>query len=378
MSRRNAIAAAAFAALAALASCTTGAGLAAQQAAAAEVAAARAAELAAERSALAPTAPYVVVLGTAQDGGLPHLGCEKECCKAARRDPARRRLVTSLLLCDPRDGRRWLFDCTPDLRAQMELARGHPATRVMEGARPPLFDGVFLTHAHMGHYGGLLELGREAYAVKGLATWVTPRFADYLRTNGPWRLMVEEGRLDLKELDPAAVVELAPDLHVRCFRVPHRDEFSDTVGFVIDGPNKDLLYLPDIDKWEAFDAWVPPDAAIQLGAGGAGGEDMAIGARANGGIRSIEQAIGAVDVALIDGCFFADGEIAGRSMKEIPHPFIAESIARFSQLPAAAREKVFFTHLNHTNAAATEDSAAWKSVIAAGMHVLDDGRTFGL
>ncbi len=332
--------------------------------------AANSATSATDSSAVAPApldeplpsdAPYVLVLGTAQDGGLPHLGCERGCCREARRDPTRARRVTSLLLCDPRDGRRWLFDCTPDLRAQMDAARGHPTTRVMEGPRPPLFDGIFLTHAHMGHYGGLLELGREAFAVKELPTFVTPRFADFLRTNGPWKLMVDEGRLALNELDPEVAIELAPNLRVRCFRVPHRDEFSDTVGFVIDGPHRDLLYLPDIDKWEAFEAWTPP-----------------AGAERNGGIRTIEQALAAADIALIDGCFFADGEIAGRSMKEIPHPFIRESLERFARLPAAAREKLFFTHLNHTNAAATVDGSAWQAVLAAGMHVLDDGRVFGL
>jgi pyrroloquinoline quinone biosynthesis protein B len=316
-----------------------------------------------EPTELPATAPYVVVLGTAQDGGLPHLGCDRDCCARARRDPAARRLVTSLLLCDPRDGRRWLFDCTPDVRPQMELARGHPATRKAPegGGRPPLIDGLFLTHAHMGHYGGLLEFGREAYAVKALPTWVTPRFADFLRANGPWKLLVDEGRIDLRPFEPDAAVELAPGLSVRCFRVPHRDEYSDTVGFVIEGPSRRLLYLPDIDKWEAFDAWTPPAAGDR-----------------NGGIRTIEAAIAAVDIALIDGCFFADGEIAGRSMKEIPHPFIAESIARFAPLPATEREKIFFTHLNHTNAAAVEEGHAWRSVIAAGMHVLSDGRVFGL
>ena len=84
--------------------------------------------------------PYVLVLGTAQDGGLPQLGCDEPSCAAARADPARRRLVTSLLLCDPRDGRRWLFDCTPDLAEQLERARGHPSTRHVEGPRPALFD----------------------------------------------------------------------------------------------------------------------------------------------------------------------------------------------------------------------------------------------
>ncbi len=324
-----------------------------------------------EPTALPSSTPYVLVLGTAQDGGLPHLGCDAQACMDARRDPAKRRFVTSLLLCDPRDGRRYLFDCTPDLKEQMEVARGHPASRHIEEPRPPLFEALFLTHAHMGHYGGLLQLGREAFAVKELPTFVTPRFAEFLRDNGPWKLMVDERRLTLQELDPAVAVALAPDLAVRCFRVPHRDEFSDTVGFVIDGPHRDLLYLPDIDKWEAFDGWTAPDG--NDGGGGDGGN-----IENNGGIHHIEEALAAVDIALIDGCFFADGEIAGRSMKAIPHPFIVESIARFAKLPLATREKIFFTHLNHTNAAADPGGEAARAVIAAGMHVLDEGRVFGL
>lgn len=310
----------------------------------------------------APTEPYVVVLGTAQDGGLPHIGCFTGNCAAAREDPTRRRLVTSLLLCDPRDGRRWLFDCTPDLRLQLDLIRDEPATRAAlqagAAARPPLFEGLFLTHAHMGHYGGLLQLGREAYAVKSLPTFVTPRFAAFLRDNGPWKLMVDEQRLLLNELIFDARIELAPDLHVTAFRVPHRDEFSDTVGFKIDGPHRSLVYLPDIDKWEKWDGWAPDGDASAA--------------------RRIEDVIAGCDLALLDGCFFADGEIAGRTIKEIPHPFIAESIARFTALPRATREKVFFTHLNHTNPAADPDGEAARAVIAAGMHVLSDGKHFGL
>lgn len=300
--------------------------------------------------------PYVLVLGTAQDGGLPQIGCEGEACVAARRDPARRRRVTSLLLCDPRDGRRWLFDCTPDIGEQLELARGHPATRRLEGPRPAPFEGLFLTHAHMGHYGGLLELGREAYGAHDLATWVTPRFARFLRENGPWSGLVAEGRLVLQELVEGEPVRLAPDLAVVAHRVPHRDEFSDTVGFEIRGPRRTLLYLPDIDKWEAFDAFE----------GGAPGS------------RRIERWIEGCDVALLDGCFAADGEVPGRSLAEIPHPFLCESLERFAALPPAQRAKVLFTHLNHTNPAARADSPAARAVRASGMGILAEGQRFGL
>jgi len=332
-----------------------------------------------------PDGPYVVVLGTAQDGGLPHIGCDSGNCAAAKRDPSRRRLVTSLMLCDPRSGKRWLFDCTPDLREELDRARGLPEKRFAAPAdpaapaapRPPPFDGMFLTHAHMGHYGGLLQLGREAYSVMGVPTYVTPRFAGFLRGNDPWKRMVDDGRLVIHELVPGdpggaggggASIELAPDLHVDCFRVPHRDEFSDTVGFVIRGPRRSLAYLPDIDKWEKWDAWT----WVEAGAGApAPSPSPSQGQR-------VEALIGAVDYALLDGCFFADGEIPGRSIKDIPHPFIAESVARFAPLPATERTKVFFTHLNHTNPAADPASDATRSVGAAGMHVLDEEHRFGL
>ena len=305
----------------------------------------------------APRGPYVLVLGTAQDGGLPHVGCAGAECAAARRDPSRARLVSSLLLCDPRDGRRWLFDCTPDVGAQLARAAGHPPTRPAGGPRPPLFEGLFLTHAHMGHYSGLLQLGREAYAVREVPTWVTPRFAGFLRTNGPWSLLVEERRLVLEELAlegfaPGAPVALAPDLAVVAFRVPHRDEFSDTVGFELHGPRRTLAYLPDIDKWEAWDA-----------VAGAG---------------RLEALLARCDVALLDGSFFADGEIPGRSMAEIPHPFVVESLERLARLPAGERAKVRFTHLNHTNPAADPASAARRRIEAAGMRVLAEGELIEL
>ena len=304
-----------------------------------------------------PSGPYVLVLGTAQDGGLPQIGCGTDNCAPARSDPARARRVSSLLLCDPRDGRRWLFDCTPDLAEQIERAEGHPPTRVASGLRPALFDGIFLTHAHMGHYGGLLELGREAYSVREVPTWVTPRFADFLRANGPWSLLVEERHLVLRELslmDFAAgePVALAPDLAVVPFRVPHRDEFSDTVGFELRGPRRTLAYLPDIDKWEAWDALAGPG--------------------------SVETLLARCDLALLDGCFFADGEVPGRSMKEIAHPFMAESMARFAALPERERAKIRFTHLNHTNPAAAPGGEARRMLEAAGLRVLEEGEVLEL
>ncbi|MCZ6596950.1 MAG: MBL fold metallo-hydrolase [Planctomycetota bacterium] len=292
----------------------------------------------------------VVVLGTAQDGGLPQIGCEEEACRAARRHIALRRLVTSLLLVDERSGRRWLLDASPDLSEQVERMRGHPAGRTnaaADGTRLPIVDGIFLTHAHMGHYTGLLHLGREAYGASGVTTFASASMAAFLAGNGPWSLMVETGALELVTLEPDVLVRLADDLTVTPIEVPHRPELSNTLAFVIRGPERALLYLPDIDKWERWD-------------------------------RRIEDLIAEVDVALLDGTFFAEGEVPGRDMAEIPHPFMVESLARFADLPAAERAKIVFTHLNHTNPAADPSSEAARSVVRAGMWIARDGQVFGL
>jgi pyrroloquinoline quinone biosynthesis protein B len=129
--------------------------------------------------------------------------------------------------------------------------------------------------------------------------------------------------------------------------VPHRAEYTDTFAFLVRGPQRTLLYLPDIDKWELWE-------------------------------RRIEEVITSVDIALLDGTFYAEGELPGRNMSEIPHPLIDETIRRFEKLPADQRCKIVFTHLNHTNPAVDPDSAATARIINAGMAVAKDGQCFGL
>jgi pyrroloquinoline quinone biosynthesis protein B len=279
--------------------------------------------------------PCAVVLGTAQDGGLPQLGCGERRCEAAREDPTQRRFVTSLRLSDPRTGARWLFDASPDIREQLKPAP------------PRLVDGIFLTHAHIGHYLGLAQLGREVSAPSGVPVWAGPRMREFLARNGPWSQLVETHAIELREMPLTGEVELAPDLHVSALVVPHRDEFSETLAFVIRGPRRTLLYLPDIDKWERWEL-------------------------------RLEDVLARVDVALLDGTFFADGELPGRSMAEIPHPFIVETLERLRDAPAALRAKVVFTHLNHTNPACDPWSRARARIEAAGMRVAREGERIEL
>jgi pyrroloquinoline quinone biosynthesis protein B len=199
----------------------------------------------------------------------------------------------------------------------------------------------------MGHYTGLVHLGREAYAASEMPVHGSARMCELLATNQPWRLLVDLEHIALRPFTPGEPVALGDALRVTPIEVPHRAELTDTFGFLVRGPRRSLLYIPDIDKWERWET-------------------------------RVEDRIAEVDVALLDGTFFADGEIPGRSMADIPHPFIQESIARFSPLPASERAKIIFTHLNHTNPAAQRDSAAAARVREAGMRIAEDGEIFEL
>lgn len=290
--------------------------------------------------------PYLVVLGTAQDGGYPQLGCKQPHCQVALEDPSLRRLVASALVVDPATGERWLLDATPDLPEQLELASPHAAPEGARG-RPPLFTGIFLTHGHMGHYTGLMHLGREAYASESTPVYATARMGAFLSENGPWSLLFKAGHLEHVELVPGERCTLNERLTIVPFEVPHRGEFSDTVGFLVEGPSASALFLPDIDKWERWSV-------------------------------EIEDVLARADVALLDGTFFDGDELPGRDMSEIPHPFIVESLARFEGLPAAERDKIRFFHLNHSNPAIDAGSAARARIQQAGMHVAGDGEVHGL
>jgi pyrroloquinoline quinone biosynthesis protein B len=303
-----------------------------------------AAGLAAARAELRAAAgdgagPFLVVLGVAQDGGVPQAG---SFAHPAWDDASLARSVVSLGLVDPRAGRRYLFEATPDLRRQ--LRRLDQLLPRAAGAQP-IVDGVFLTHAHMGHYTGLLFFGHEAMGARGVPVHAMPRMAEYLRGNGPWDQLVRYENVRVETLAAGVAVPLASDLAVTPVLVPHRQEYSEVVGFRIDGPRRKVLFVPDINSWTEWDAW---------------------------GVR-VEEQIAAVDVAYLDGCFFDHGEVPGRDMSQFPHPLITDSLRRFAALPPAERAKIRFLHLNHTNPVLDPDGEARRRVEAAGLRIAEEG-----
>ncbi|MEW6469144.1 MAG: MBL fold metallo-hydrolase [Bacteroidota bacterium] len=277
---------------------------------------------------LKPSGPYVVVLGIAQDAGYPQAGCAKNCCKGAWA-ARRQKMVSSLALVDPLSGQRWLFDCTPDFPKQMALLDS------LAPAGNEWLSGIFLTHAHMGHYTGLMHLGREAINSKSIQVYAMPDMREFLQSNGPWIQLVTLQNIELVPIKEDTAVSLNERISVTAFTVPHRDEFSETVGYRIKTANSSLVFIPDIDKWQKWD-------------------------------RSILDMVKENDHIFIDGTFYAEGEIPGRNMDEIPHPFISESMKLFEHLPPSEKQKIHFIHLNHTNPALQDSSAAQKEIYGKG------------
>ncbi len=285
------------------------------------------------RTTLPPpaTEPFALVLGIAQDGGYPQAGCNRPDCVDAWRDPALRRRVASLAVVDPVSRERWIIDATPDFPSQL---------RTLDEIAPGEMPRIFLTHAHIGHYAGLMHLGREVMGTAGVEVYAMARMREFLEQNGPWSQLVRLRNIDLKTLEEKHPI-VFPRITVMAIAVPHRDELSETVAFLISGPSQKILWLPDIDKWEK---WTTP----------------------------IEWMIARVDVAYIDATFYDERELPGRNLSEIPHPTITETMLRLAPLPATERAKVRFIHFNQSNPA-LRDSGIMREIRSRGFNLAAEG-----
>jgi len=280
-----------------------------------------------------PKEVKLVVLGVMQDGGLPQLGCTKFCCVAS----TNRKTVSSLALVEPMKHRFSLLDATPDIIVQCKMVDS-----LFRGVK---LHSIFLTHAHMGHYTGILHLGREAMNAKNIPLYVMPRMANFIFTNGPWSQLVQLNNISLTTIQNDVSIE-NENFSITPILVPHRDEFSETVGYRVKGPNKAILFIPDIDKWSKWS-------------------------------RSLVAEIEKVDYAFLDGTFFADGEV-DRPMSEIPHPFITETMSLLNDAPASIKKRVYFIHFNHTNPLIKPLSSERKKVEELGYQIAKEGAVFSL
>ena len=283
---------------------------------------------------------YITILGIAQDAGFPQINCEKECCKAYYDGKEQKKLISCLGLVDIEAKQKWLFDATPDISEQTQILKEEHLDN------HNVIDGVFLTHAHIGHYTGLMNLGREALGASNIPVYVMPRMKNYLETNGPWSQLVALDNIKIRALKNDSTIYLNTTLKVTPILVPHRDEYSETVGYKIEGKHKTALFIPDIDKWQKWD-------------------------------RDIIEEVKKVDYAFVDASFFRDGELK-RDMSKIPHPFTTETTTLFENESLKTKNKIYFIHFNHTNPTLKEKHHLKDSIQNLGFHFAKEGDNFEL
>lgn len=285
---------------------------------------------------------YLTILGTIQDAGSPHIGCKKTCCNNLSNNQKNLRKIVSLALMDNETKQIFLIEATPDISNQLNKNK-----KFFNKNNQLKIDGIFLTHAHIGHYSGLMYLGKEAINSKKIQVFALPRMKGFLEQNGPWSQLIKLQNIYIKQIFFDSAISISKNLKITAIKVPHRDEYSETAGFIIEGKNKKALFIPDIDKWEKWN-------------------------------RNIIEIIKNVDYAFVDGTFYSEKEIKNRNISEIPHPLISESMKLFADLPPKEKNKIYFIHFNHTNPVLDVSSKEYKTVIKNGFNISQINSKFEL
>ncbi|WP_343913362.1 MBL fold metallo-hydrolase [Aquimarina litoralis] len=282
---------------------------------------------------------YITVLGIAQDGGYPHINNTNE-FEAVTSGSIKKELVVSLGIIDKEAKKKFLIEATPDLPEQLAILDAHFLDQ------DPIINGVFLTHAHIGHYTGLMYFGREAMGAKDINVFAMPKMKSFLESNGPWSQLVTLDNIRIQALKDREPLKVTNEINVTPFTVPHRDEFSETVGYKISGPTKTALFIPDINKWSLWE-------------------------------NNIVDEVKKVDYAFLDATFYKDGEIP-RPMSEVPHPFIQETIELFNNEVEEIKSKIIFIHFNHSNLLINPENKDRKKLEEEGYRFANTGDVFGL
>ena len=273
---------------------------------------------------------YIYVLGNTQDAGLPHIGCQHQFCQD-NFNVYEEYYTTSIAVVNSDLKKYILFEATPDITFQLNNLKKNIFDEFL------LPESIYITHAHIGHYTGLMYFGREALGAKDLLVKVLPRMSKFLQNNGPWSQLVDINNIKIKEINFGLSTNELININVTPVQVPHRDEYSETAGYIIEGKNKKALFIPDIDKWEKRD-------------------------------RDLSQIAREFDFLLIDATFYDSNEI-NRDISEIPHPLVTETINLLSGLDLENRSKVYFIHMNHTNMMLDPNSELSKLITSKGFNI---------
>ncbi len=254
----------------------------------------------------------ITFLGTAQDGGIPQVGCGCKTCTEIREGKRAKSLQVALGVENTETKNKYIFEATPAFAEQYHKFIAEDNATL---------DGIFLTHAHIGHYTGLMYLGRETLNSKAIKVYVSKKMASFLSSNAPWSQLINLKNIELVEFESGKEISLAGGITVIPIEVPHRNEFADTHSFIIKG-EKSFFFVPDIDSWEGF-------------------EDK---------LKDLHTSC---DYLVVDATFYTKkelGDLRGRSYSEVPHPTVEETIDFIENNNLKSdNAKIILTHFNHTN-----------------------------
>lgn len=282
---------------------------------------------------------YIYILGNTQDAGLPHIGCQHKFCQD-NFDNYDQYFVTSIAVVDSDLKKYIMFEATPDITYQLNNLKNSIFQEFL------LPESLYITHAHIGHYTGLMYFGREALGSKDLLVKVLPKMNEFLKSNGPWNQLVNINNIEIQKLNFGESNNELTNISVTPIKVPHRDEYSETAGYVIQGKNKKALFIPDIDKWEKWD-------------------------------KNLVHLTEEFDYLLLDATFYDSKEI-NRDINEIPHPLVTETMSLLDNLSSESKAKVYFIHMNHTNLMLDPESELSKLVESKGFNIARLGQKLNL
>ncbi|CAF1300867.1 unnamed protein product [Rotaria sordida] len=283
----------------------------------------------------------ILLLGTAQDGGMPQIRCQCKNCSAVHDGKISQQYTVSLAIIDRNTNQVWLIDCSPDFRAQCTLLQNHFGLN-----NSFKLEGIFLTHLHMGHYVGLFQFGRETIDWKGLKIYGTESVCQFFQSNQPWSTYIQIGNFLINPLLPQTEIQLSTNLFIKSQLVPHRAEFSDTVGYFIRGPSRNIFYCPDVDSWEH--GWSNENGLLPI--------DI---------VKNVDQ-------AFLDATFFSSDELPNRNIDEIPHPTVLQTLEKFKGL----ENKITLIHFNHSNPLYDKQSKQREQCNQLGINIGIQGRVY--
>lgn len=276
----------------------------------------------------------VILLGIAQDAGVPQAGCGCDRCVQALTDSSMRAQAACLGFIDRDSNQYWLIDATPDFKDQLGF--------MMAAAPDRRFGGILLTHLHMGHYTGLIHLGEEAANLKDVPLYCTRSVWSFLKANAPWSRLISGGNLTWKEVVPGVEFFPAEKVQIQAYEVPHRCPDGETLAYGLHGQEKRLIYCPDIDSWEAWEI-------------------------------DLKSFLSVYEIALLDGTFFDHDEVPGRKLASIPHPTVLETMDILDE----PDRDIVFIHLNHTNPLLSPGEAR-ETAVRRGFRVGFEGQRWDL